>query len=118
MLTEIEVPSPPEGSRQKFFKFTVRKPVDFALVSVASVIVMENGFCRDARIVLGAVAPTPLRAEGAEQAVRGKPIDDATAEDAARAAVSGARALSRNAYKIEITKALVKRSILPADTGS
>jgi xanthine dehydrogenase YagS FAD-binding subunit len=112
MLTKIELPSAPEGSRQKFLKFTLREPVDFALVSVASVIVMENGFCRDARIVLGAVAPTPLGAEGAEQAVRGKPIDDATAEDAARAAVSGATALSRNAYKVEITKALVKRSIL------
>ena len=112
LMTEIQVPSPPKGNRQRFLKFTLRKPIDFAIVSVASLIAMEKGLCRDAKIVLGAVAPTPLRAEGAEQAVKGKVIDETTAEDAARAAVSGARPLSRNAYKIEITKALVKRAIL------
>jgi xanthine dehydrogenase YagS FAD-binding subunit len=112
IVTEIQVPSPPKGIRQRFLKFTLRKPIDFAIVSVASLIAVEKGLCRDAKIVLGAVAPTPLRAEGAEQAIKGKPLDDATAEDAATAAVSGARALSRNAYKIEITKTLVKRAIL------
>ena len=118
ILTEIQVPSPPEGTRQRFLKFTLRKPIDFAIVSVASVIAMENGLCRDARIVLGAVAPTPLRAERAEEAIKGKVIDASTAEDAARAAVSGARPLSRNAYKIEIAKVLVKRAILPSQTDS
>jgi xanthine dehydrogenase YagS FAD-binding subunit len=113
ILTEIEVPSPPEGTRQRFLKFTLRKPIDFAIVSVASVIVMKNGLCRDARIILGAVAPTPMRAEMAEEAIKGKAIDASTAEDAARAAVSSAKPLSGNAYKIEITKVLVKRAILP-----
>jgi xanthine dehydrogenase YagS FAD-binding subunit len=112
IVTEIQVPSPPKGIKQRFLKFTLRKPIDFAIVSVASVIAMEKGLCRDAKIVLGAVAPTPLRAEGAEQAVKGKAIDETTAEEAARAAVSDARPLSRNAYKIELTKALVKRAIL------
>ena len=107
------MPSPPEGTRQRFLKFTLRKPIDFAIVSVASVIVMKNGLCRDARIILGAVAPTPMRAEMAEEAIKGKAIDASTAEDAARAAVSSAKPLSGNAYKIEITKVLVKRAILP-----
>jgi xanthine dehydrogenase YagS FAD-binding subunit len=112
IVTEIQVPSPPKGIKQRFLKFTLRKPIDFAIVSVASVIAMEKGLCRDAKIVLGAVAPTPLRAEGAEKAVKGKAIDESTAEEAATAAVSDARPLSRNAYKIELTKALVKRAIL------
>jgi xanthine dehydrogenase YagS FAD-binding subunit len=112
IVTEIQVPAPPKGTRQSFLKFTLRRPMDFAIVSVASVIAVEKGLCRDTKIVLGGVAPTPLRAEGAEQALKGKVIDETTAEDAARAAVSDARPLSRNAYKIEIAKTLVKRALL------
>jgi xanthine dehydrogenase YagS FAD-binding subunit len=112
LVTEIRIPYPPQGCRQAFLKFTLRKPVDFAIASVASVITVKDGVCSDARIVLGAVAPTPLRAEGAERVIKGKPLDAKTAEEAAQASVLGARALSGNAYKIEITKVLVKRALL------
>jgi xanthine dehydrogenase YagS FAD-binding subunit len=111
-VTEIRIPDPPLECRQAFLKFTLRKPIDFAIASVASAITVKDGVCADARIVLGAVAPTPLRSESAEQAIKGKPIDAKTAEEAARASVLGARALSGNAYKIEITKVLVKRALL------
>jgi len=112
LVTEIRVPRPAQGNRQTFLKFTVRRPIDFALASVASVIILKDGVCTDARIVLGAVAPTPLRAEEAEHIIKGKPLDAKTAEKAAKASVSGARALSGNAYKVEITKTLVKRALL------
>jgi xanthine dehydrogenase YagS FAD-binding subunit len=112
LVTEIRIPDPPQGCRQTFLKFTVRKPIDFAIASVASVITVKDGICADARIVLGGVAPMPLRSEAAEQAIKGKPLDAKTAEEAARASVLGARALSGNAYKIEITKVLVKRALL------
>jgi xanthine dehydrogenase YagS FAD-binding subunit len=112
LVTEIRIPDPPLECRQAFLKFTLRKPIDFAIASVASAITVKDGVCADARIVLGAVAPTPLRSESAEQAIKGKPIDAKTAEEAARASVLGARALSGNAYKIEITKVLVKRALL------
>jgi xanthine dehydrogenase YagS FAD-binding subunit len=112
LVTEIRVPRPAQANRQTFLKFTVRKPIDFAIASVASVITVEDGVCVDARIVLGAVAPVPLRAKGAERMVQGKPLDAKIAEEAAKASVSGARALSGNAYKVEITKTLVKRALL------
>jgi xanthine dehydrogenase YagS FAD-binding subunit len=112
LVTEIRIPDPPLECRQAFLKFTLRKPIDFAIASVASAITVKDDVCADARIVLGAVAPTPLRSESAEQAIKGKPIDAKTAEEAARASVLGARALSGNAYKIEITKVLVKRALL------
>lgn len=111
-LTEIHVPKGPKGAEQTFIKFTLRKPVDFAVVSVASVIMTQDGICKDARIVLGAVSPKPLRATNAEEALKGEVIDAQSAERAAGAAVKGARPMSMNAYKIEITKALVKRAIL------
>lgn len=112
VLIEIHVPQLPIPAKQNFIKFTLRKPVDFAIVNVASVILMQDGVCKDARLALGAVAPSPLRAKDAEEAIKGKTIDATTAERAAIAAVAGAKPMSMNAYKIEITKALVKKALL------
>lgn len=111
-LAEIHIPQSPKGAKQTFIKFTLRKPVDFAIVSVASVIRVEKDVCKDATIALGAVAPTPIRAIDAEELLKGRVIDAKTAERAAEAAVSGAKPMSMNAYKIEITKTLVKEAIL------
>jgi len=115
MVTEIQVPQPADGARQTFLKHRVREAVDFAIVSVASVITEKDGKCEDARIVLGAVAPAPMRATEAEQAIKGKTIDRSSAETAGAAAVAGAVPLSMNAYKIEIAKALVKKALLSQD---
>jgi xanthine dehydrogenase YagS FAD-binding subunit len=112
IVTEIQVPRPPDNTAQTFLKFRLRESVDFAIVSVASFITMEDGVCKNARIVLGAVASTPYRARAAEDAIRGKPLDLAASEEAAEAAVMDAKPLSKNAYKVAITKTLVKRAIL------
>jgi len=112
MVTEIQVPRPPKGARQTFLKHRVREAVDFAIVSVASVITEKGGQCEDARIVMGAVAPVPFRAIEAEQAIKGKPIDRSNAEAAAEAAVAGAVLLSKNAYKVAIAKTLVIRALV------
>jgi NADPH-dependent glutamate synthase beta subunit-like oxidoreductase/CO/xanthine dehydrogenase FAD-binding subunit len=112
MVTEIQVPPPPADAKQTFIKFRLRESVDFPIVSVASVITVDGGVCRDARIVLGAVAPAPVRATMAEEAIRGKTINAKTAEAASEAAVTGVMPLKMNAYKVEITKTLVKRAIL------
>jgi xanthine dehydrogenase YagS FAD-binding subunit len=112
MITEIEVPMVTGLSKQTFLKFTLRNPIDFAIVSVASVITVERGLCVDARIVLGAVAPTPVRSTKAEEVIKGRPIDQNAAAEAAEEAVLGAMPLSMNAYKVEIAKTLVKRAIL------
>ena len=61
---------------------------------------------------LGAVAPTPVRAFAAEEILKGKPISEAVAAQAAEAALAEAKPLGMNAYKTEIAKALVKRAIL------
>ena len=112
MVTEIEVPRPEGATKQTFLKFTLRRPVDFAVVSVASVITLQGGVCTDARIAIGAVAPAPVRAKQAEEFIKGRPIDQAAAAEAAELAVAGAKPLSMNAYKIEITKVLIARALL------
>lgn len=112
IITEIQVPKPPKYSRQTFIKFSLRKAVDFPIVSVASMIQIKNGICLDARIVLGAVAPRPIRAKVSEAILKGSSIDADLAQRAAEAAISEAFPLTKNQYKVQITKTLVKRAIL------
>lgn len=111
LIVEIQIPNPTEKSFQQFLKYTVRKPVDFAIVSVAALVTMDNGVCSDSRIVLGAVAPGPLRAVGAEQNINGQKLDTAILEETAELAVKGAKPLSMNGYKVEIAKTLVARAL-------
>ena len=112
LIKEVKIPKPPQKARQSYLTFTLRKPIDFAIVSVASVIREKSGVCSDARIVLGAVVPASASAYAAEAAIRGKRIDENTATEAAWVALADARPLSMNDYKVEIARALVKRSIL------
>lgn len=112
ILTEIQIPSLPEGAKQTYLKFRLRNAVDFPIVSVASVITTRGDICKDARIALGAVAPRPFRATEAEHMLKGKAINAETAEAASKAALTDAIPLNKNAYKVEITKTLVKRAIL------
>jgi len=112
LIKEIRIPKPPAGARQSYDKFTLRQPIDFAVVSVASVLTVKDGICKDARIVLGAVAPEPVRARATEARIKGRAIDEKIALEAAQAAIQGAVPLAMNDYKAEITKTLVKRAIL------
>jgi xanthine dehydrogenase YagS FAD-binding subunit len=112
IVTEIQVPKPAAGTKQSFTKFRQRKAMDFAIVSVASVITVSGGNVSDARIALGGVSPVPYRATSAENAIKGKAITATLAGDAGTAAVKDAVALSHNSYKIQIAKTLVSRAIL------
>ena len=120
MVTEIQIPTFTEPVQQAFHKFTLRKPIDFAVVSVAVLVVAQDGLCTDARIALGAVAPGVVRAVAAEKFLRGRSITAETAAQAGALALADAKPLSRNAYKIQIAQTLVARALLgqeSADTG-
>lgn len=112
IITEIQVPKIAEKARQHYLKFTLRKPIDFAIVSIGIVITAEDGRCTDARVALGAVAPVPFRASAAERELVGKPLTEETASAAAKAAVEGAMPLSKNGYKVQLAKTLVRRAII------
>jgi xanthine dehydrogenase YagS FAD-binding subunit len=112
LLTHIQIPAPTAGVHQVFLKYTLRKPVDFAIVSVAAAVTIQAGICKDARIVLGAVGPTPVRAIDSEKCLIGKVASEESIAEAARAAVKDAKPMRMNAYKVEITEVLVKRALL------
>jgi carbon-monoxide dehydrogenase medium subunit len=74
LLTEICVPFPPANTKQLYLKHTVRRAMDIAIVGVAVSLSFEEktDVCRKARIALGAVAPTPVRAKRTEEIILGK----------------------------------------------
>jgi xanthine dehydrogenase YagS FAD-binding subunit len=87
-----------------------RQAFDFALVSVAAMVAMKGDAVTDAHIVFGGVAPFPLRATGAEAALKGKKIAGGMAA-ACEAAVKGAEPLSNNGYKVKATKGLLEQAL-------
>jgi xanthine dehydrogenase YagS FAD-binding subunit len=111
ILTEIRVPSS-TGARSVYADFRERAAFDWPLVSMAAVVKLEGGVVREARVVLGAVAPIPWRSRGAEQALVGKALDETAATAAARAAILGAAPLSDNGYKVGLVQTLVRRTLM------
>jgi len=118
IVTEIQVKRPLANSVQKYDKFRLRESIDFAVVSVASILTVERGICREARISLGAVAPRPIRAVKAEQLLIGHRLDEKQADAAAAAAVEDALPLEKNSYKVSIARELVQRAILTPEASA
>ncbi|RME50266.1 MAG: xanthine dehydrogenase family protein subunit M, partial [Caldilineae bacterium] len=88
ILTEIELPLPPPRSGSSFLKLGRRNAMTLAIVNAAAFIALEEDgrTVRTARLALGAVAPTPIRATNAETLLRGRPLSDSLIEEAAAAA--------------------------------
>lgn len=118
IVTEIVIPASAKEYKTGYDKYRVRDSHDFAVVSVASAYKLEDGKVADARIVLGAVAPIPLRATEAEAFINGREITEELAGQAAEIALKGAIPLSKNEYKVQIAKTLVKNSLLNAGSAS
>ncbi|HEX9443751.1 MAG TPA: xanthine dehydrogenase family protein subunit M [Candidatus Binatia bacterium] len=112
IVTEIQVPLPKAASKGFYHKVRERQAWDHAIVSVAAVVQSSGGAAREARVVLGGVAPVPWRAAKAEEFLRGKKIDEATAEKAGEIALAEAKPMKDNVYKVDLAKNLVQRALL------
>jgi NADPH-dependent glutamate synthase beta subunit-like oxidoreductase len=112
IVTEIQIPAPAAGVESSFIKFALRKSIDFPIVNCAAAIESKGGVVKSARICLNAVYSKPYRATKAEDAIKGKTINEIHAEAAGVAGLADAIALPYNKYKIQIAKTLVKRVIL------
>jgi len=109
------MPKPAANVNSSFLKFAMRKSIDFPIVNCAAALEIRDGLVQSARICLNAVYCNPYRVTNAEDFIKGKPIDEAIADDAGAAAVSAAVPLPYNKFKIQIAKTLVKRAILACD---
>lgn len=114
MVTEVRVPKPPIGTGTAFLKST-RVADDLAKVNAASVLTVQNGVCKDVRLALGGVAPTPVRAKKAEQILRDNKLEDELIEVAATTAADETNPItdlrSTDEYRKELSKVLVRRVI-------
>ena len=112
IITEITVPTSPVAARSTYLKFKERESLDFALASAAvAVQVGANRTVRDARIVLGGVAPVPWRVPAAEKFVTGKSLTPDVLAETAKLALADAQPLEKNAYKVPLTQTLVRRAL-------
>ena len=112
IVTHVLLPAP--GQRSATYEVRFKQSHDWPLAAASVNLVMSGSTVKSARVVMGAVAPIPWRAQAAERVLAGKAITEAIATEAASAAVAGARPMSGNGYKIQIAKTAVKRAIMTA----
>jgi xanthine dehydrogenase YagS FAD-binding subunit len=113
LLTHMILPGQ-AGARSATYEVRFRQSYDWPLAFASVALSLDGQTIRDARVVMGAVAPIPWRAPAAEAALKGKRFSEETAIAAADAALTGAKPLTSNAYKVQIARTAVKRAILRA----
>jgi len=95
LLVDVIVPPPPARSAGNYLRFIPRNEMDIAVAGVGSVVVLgAKGVCRDARIALASVAPVPMRAHGAEERLRGRPLDAEAIREAGALAAAECKPIS------------------------
>jgi carbon-monoxide dehydrogenase medium subunit len=117
ILREILIPPVPAGSVWAYLKLGRRKSMDLALASAAVLLTLDpkTKICRRARVALGAVASTPVRAKETEKFLEGKTLDDVVIREAGEKAQKECRPISdiraSAEYRKEMVKVLVSRAI-------
>lgn len=111
LVTSVLVPKPREGTKAVFLKSAARESFDFALASASVVVTLAEETCKAASIVLGGVATMPYKATKAESKLIGQKITPELIEDASSHIFGREAPLTMNAYRIQLTKELVKRGL-------
>jgi xanthine dehydrogenase YagS FAD-binding subunit len=110
LIVAVEIPALPMAARSHYLKVRDRASYAFALVSAAVALEMRDGKVQGARLALGGVAHKPWRSLDAEQALIGRPAEEASFREAAEIALRGAQAYEHNAFKIELARRTIVRA--------
>ena len=118
ILTEISIPRQEANGGAAYFRYSMRKAIDFPAASAAVFLAKKNGTCTEAKVVLGAVAPRPLRLLETEKALNGQRITESWLQDCARQAPQEALQISKSGrmdrFTREITASLVFQALKKA----
>jgi xanthine dehydrogenase YagS FAD-binding subunit len=114
LIEAIELPKSDFAKSSYYLKVRDRASYAFALVAVAAALELDGGTIRQARVVLGGVAHKPWRSREAEAALSGKSASEESFRQAAEAAFREAKPLAHNAYKVELGKRAIVRSLMRA----
>ena len=116
IVTDIFLP-PPSAGKYAHYEVRQKDSFDWPLALAAVALHMNGNTVRSAKVVMGYVAPVPWVSQEAAQALEGKSLNEETAQAAGEAAVSQAKPLSHNGYKVQLARVAVKRAILQAAQG-
>ena len=115
LLVGVRVPRPPADLEVSYLRRQLRRSMDIPLVNVAVGVRRNAGIVTEARVVLGAVAPTPMRASAAEAALVGRPLDETAVAAAAAAAAGEARPITdvraSADYRTAMVEVFVRRAL-------
>ncbi|MEE9610787.1 MAG: xanthine dehydrogenase family protein subunit M [Desulfatiglandales bacterium] len=116
LLTEISIPVP--KGKTSFLKLGRRKALTLSVANTGVHLIMDGNRCEDARISLGAMAPTPLRCTRAEELIKGKAVDATLISECAAEAVNESSPIDDQRatawYRKKAGKALVARALAKA----
>ena len=113
IVTGVHVPAA-KGVKNATYEVRHKDALDWPLATASVTLQMNGSTVASGNIVLGHVGPTPVWAEKASKWLAGKTITADTADQAAKAALEGAKPLSQNAYKVQLARVAVKRALLEA----
>jgi carbon-monoxide dehydrogenase medium subunit len=120
MMTEISIPKPPDFAAGAYLKLMRRNALDLALVGVAAYLRFDSNkkICKEAKVALGAVAPTPIRVFEVEKALIDREVNESRAAEAGKAASGVCRPISdvraSLEYRCSMVEILAKRAIMEA----
>jgi carbon-monoxide dehydrogenase medium subunit len=118
ILIRINVPPPPPRSGASYQHISARGKVDISAVGVGVFILLKGGQCQDIRIVMGAVAPIPMRALKAERMIRGKTLNRALLKEVGLHASKEAKPISDMRatadYRRKMVAVLTRRAVREA----
>ncbi|HGY54213.1 MAG TPA: xanthine dehydrogenase family protein subunit M [Caldithrix abyssi] len=108
IITSVIVPEQPVGSRSVFVKFRERSAWDFAVVSVAAALQVQNGAISGGKIALGGVAPVPWLDKKLNNTLAGTALDENGINKIAASALTDAEPLEQNGYKVILARNMIK----------
>jgi xanthine dehydrogenase YagS FAD-binding subunit len=111
LITHVTVPPLPSGTRSHYLKRRDRASYEFALASAAVVAHVNGGHIERVRIALGGVGTKPWRSLEAERVLERREANEKNFRAAAEAALRGAKPLHDNAFKIELAKRTLVRTL-------
>ena len=117
LIVGIDVPGAPIGRRSIYLKFRDRQSYEFALVSVAAAIEVDDGTVTGVRLALGGVGTKPWRARRAEAALVGARADEESFRRAAAAEFETAVVREHNAFKVEFAQRALVRGLTASLRG-
>jgi xanthine dehydrogenase YagS FAD-binding subunit len=117
LIVAIEVPATPMAQRSIYLKFRDRESYEFALVSVAAALNIQDGAVADVRLALGGVGTKPWRARRAERRLLGKPAQVSAFADAAAEELSAAAPRPLNAFKVALAQRAMIRALVTLTNG-